>query len=290
MIIHAKYPLAAIAACLSLLIPLPAAAAPVAMVTDMSGSVTLSEAGKARAASLLAYIEPGTDVRIDSGGRLVLTYFSKPIEVTLTGPADATIGAEGVKVAKGNAAGVRSLDARRVDTARKFEPVQREKLALATVQMRGAARPQIIVDGPANTSVYVTSPVLSWGALPGVSSYRVVVSDSSGKTHLDQAVQGTRLILNKPPLKYGASYDWRVEANLGSGELISAKANFSVIDGARARRIASAKPRAGASFSERVLFAAQLESEGLAYDAKQEWRTLAAERPGDASLREWAER
>jgi hypothetical protein len=271
-----------------------AAASPVAMVSDLDGAVTLSEAGKSRPAGLLAYLEPGTALRIAPGARVVLSFFSKPIEVTLTGPAEATLGPEGVTVAKGAAPAVRSLEPARVDAARKFELVQREKVGLAAVHMRSIVRPQLTVDGPANTGVYGTSPVLAWSGLPGVASYRLVLRESGGEaggnTLVDQTVAGTSYALDQAPLRFGAAYEWRVEARLASGERVSAKASFSVIDGARAKRIAALKPLDNAAFSERVLFAVQLESEGLAYEAKREWRALAAERPEDAALRKWAER
>jgi hypothetical protein len=267
-----------------------AAGSPVAMVTDLKGSVIMAEAGKSRPTALLAYIEPGTSVKLDIGAQLVLTYLSHPLEVTLTGPAEATVGAEGANVTKGNRPSVRSLEAGHVEVARNFEPVQRKKLALATVHMRAIPRPQIIIDGPANTSIYAVAPVLAWSALPDVKSYRVIVSETGGVLHLDQSVSSNTLALDNRPLKRGASYEWRVEAKLPTGEFLAAKAEFSVLDAVRARRIESLQPAANAPFSERVLFAVQLQTENLAYDAKREWSSLAAERPDDDTLRQWAQR
>ena len=266
-----------------------ALASPVAMVTDLAGAITLGEAGKSRPAALLAYLEPATTLRIPAGARMVITFFSKPVEVTLTGPAEATLAAEGVQVTKGAAPTVRSLADTHADAARRFEPIQRERVALATVQMRSILLLQLTIDGPSNTNVYSATPLLSWKGPGGVESYRVVVNDSQGNTLVDQTVSGTSLALDSP-LRYGASYGWRVEAKSRSGEPLSAKATFAVVDGAQAKRIASMKPSGGAPFSERLLFAAQLQSEGLAYEAKREWQTLAAERPEDPSLRAWAAR
>ena len=264
-----------------------ATAAPAAMITDVTGAASLAETGKARPAALLSYVEPGTSLRLGAGARLVLAFLSSPMEITLTGPAEGTVGSEGVALSRG-AISTRSLQAARSDAARTFEPVQRQRLAIATVEMRGVAGPRIVIEGPANTSVYSDAPLLAWRALPGVASYRLVLSDASGTTLIDRSVSATRFTPPQP-LAFGASYQWRVEVNLPSGEPVSAQAAFSVIDAGRAKRIAALRPAAQAPFSERVLFAAQLESEGLAYEAKREWRALASERD-DPALREWAER
>ncbi len=260
-------------------------AAPSAMVTDVAGTVSIIEAGKARPAPLLSYLEPGTSVRLAPGARLVLAFLSGSIEATLTGPAEGIVGMDGITLSSG-AATLRSLQAARSGAARAFEPVQRQRLALATVEMRGA-KPRIVIDGPANTNLYGAAPLLTWRALPGVASYRVVLTDASGATLIDRSVSATSVSVPEP-LRFGASYAWRVEASLPAGP-VSANAKFSVIESEPAKRIAALKPPPGAPFSERVLFAAQLESAELAYEARQEWRALAAERD-DAALREWAER
>jgi hypothetical protein len=276
----------------ALLVPFaaPAWAAPVALVTDLRGAASINEGGKPRPAALLVYLEPGTTIRLDAASRMVLTYLSRPMEVLVTGPAEVTVGADGVNVVKGEKAVTRNLQAGRADVARQFEPVQRDRLALATVHMRSAGRPQITLEGPNNTSVYTATPSFSWSALPGVTSYRLTVMDLGGRTLVERAVNATAYSIVSPPLRHGVSYLWSVEAKLPSGEQLSAQGRFSVLDDALSRRIARSEPAKDASFSERVLFAAQLESEGLAYDAKRAWRSLAAERPDDITLREWAER
>jgi hypothetical protein len=278
------------AAAFSLQLCLSAWAAPVAMITDLRGTVSLGEPGKTRPAGLLSYLEPGTPLKLEGGSRIVLTYFSKPVEITLAGPAEATVGADGVKVSKGEKPAVRSLQPARADTARKFESVQREKLTLAAVHMRSGARPQLTIDGPIDTAVFSITPLLSWNGMPGVSTYRLLVRDAGGKVVVDQNVAGTSFAPISPALSRGTTYAWRVEAKLPGGEPLSAEARFSVLDTGPALRISRARPEPGASFSERVLFAAQLESEGLRHDARHAWRTLSAERPDDATLREWAER
>jgi hypothetical protein len=97
-------------------------------------------------------------------------------------------------------------------------------------------------------------------------------------------------------LRHGQTYKWQVEAQApggpaaSRGPAVSAGATFAVVDAAAARRIAAARPKPGARFSERLLFAAQLETEGLAHESRQAWRELAKERPDDPTLKRWAQR
>jgi hypothetical protein len=104
-------------------------------------------------------------------------------------------------------------------------------------------------------------------------------------------VAGQRLRLPKTAaLKHGGKYDWRVSTDDGRALPIAGNGSFQVVDAPTARRVAAARPKPGAAFSERLLFAAMLETEGLANEAQRAWRELAKERPDDAGLRQWAER
>lgn len=268
-----------------------ASAAPVAMITDLKGKVTLVESGRSRAAALLAYLEPDSRLQLESGAQVVLTYFAKPIEVTLAGPAEASIAADGARVARGAKPAVRALDAGRTDTARKFEPIARDKLALATVHMRAAPRPAPRPVYPADTAILSTTPTLEWAEISTASGYRIVITDAAGATVLDQQVAKPPLAIpSERALRAGAAYEWRVEAKLASGSIASAESKFSVAEATRARSLERARPATDASFSERLLYAARLESEGLREDAKHLWQALAKERPEDETLKRWAGR
>jgi hypothetical protein len=184
------------------------AAEPVAMVTDLKGNVTHTVDGKPAPLGLLAYLEPGTRLRLDAGARAVVTFFSRPVQVTLAGPAEALVEDGRARMLRGAPPQVRELDAARSGAARKLEPLQRERLAMATFHMR---------------STQPTVPCTS--------------SDSS-----------------------------------------------------KTKRVATARPKPGAAFSDRVLYAALLETEGLACEAQEAWTALAKERPEDPTLKQWAER
>ena len=266
-----------------------AMAAPVAMITDLKGKVSVIEGGKARPATLLTYLAPDNRLQLEAGAQVVLTYFSKPLEVTLAGPADATIATDGAQVSKGAKPLIRSLGAERVNSARRFEPVAREQLALATVHMRASAKPAPRPTYPSDTAIVSITPALEWAELPAATGYRILLKDAAGVILIDETVARPPLAITaKHALKPGASYEWRVEAKLASGTPPSAETKFSVLATAQAKALKAAQPKPGDSFSTRLLYAARLQAEGLNADAKRLWTTLAAERPEDENLKQLA--
>ncbi|MFH1603401.1 MAG: hypothetical protein ABIH03_05800 [Pseudomonadota bacterium] len=257
-------------------------AAPVAMVTDLQGSATMSKAKLA----LMAYIEAGTEIHVEAGAKLTLTYFAKAQEQTFSGPAKIRVQADKVEVLQGGAGQTRKLDPEKVSAAKKFEPAARDRMTVATFVMRSAP-PRIALVTPVDTKVSAVTPEFSWMASKDASGYKLTLMDEQGQVLQQASVNGTSW---KPgtALRYGRSYHWKLEKATDTGQTVSAQASFSVIDEEGAKRIAQHKPKEEAPFSERLLYAAQLENAGLKFEAVQQWRALAAERPQDPVLQKWA--
>ena len=263
------------------------AAEPVAMVTDAKGGIFRLLDGKQEALSLLSYMESGQSVNLESGAKISITFFTKPQELTLTGPAKLTIEADGVKVAEGKPAQTRKLAQGKADTARKFTVAQQERVAQASFEMR-SAKP-INLREPIDTEVLKWTPGFVWGAPPQVQKFHLVLSDDQGKIVQD-------VVLNKSnwqfpagaTLKAGKSYQWKVDAALPSGESLAATGKFSTADASKSKEILSQQPKAGAPFTDRLFYAMLLESADLKVDARDEWRKLAAERPDMQDLQERA--
>lgn len=267
---------------------LPAVAAPVAMVTDLQGRASQVTGGTTRTLAMLATLEPGTVLRLEAGARLVLAWTDRPLEQSLAGPAEASVSADGLRPIRGARPESRALDAPSADSARRFAGSARDRVSVASVQMR-ATRPVLRIIGPPDGAVLNDRPALEWTAIAGVTSYRVQLSGADGTVVLDQMV-GAPPLLPPQPLARGAEYRWRVEAAPAGGATLTAAASFRVLDAARAEALASLRPPPGASVSQRVLYAARLEGEGLGDDARALWRELAAERPEDETLRAWGRR
>jgi hypothetical protein len=213
-----------------------------------------------------------------------LTYFARALEQTFSGPAKILVQTDKVEVLQGGAGQTRKLDPEKVSAAKKFEPAARDRMAVATFIMRSAP-PRIALVGPVNTKVSAVTPEFSWMVSKDAREYKLTLMDEQGQVLREASVNGTSWKPNEA-LGYGRIYHWKVED--ATGQTVSAQARFSVLDEEVATRIAQQKPSRDAPFSERLLYAAQLENEGLKFEAAQLWRALAAERPEDAVLQKWA--
>lgn len=266
------------------------AADAVAMVTDIKGAATLAEKGSPEKLALLAYLMPGSEIRVEGGARLVITYFSTPQEFVFTGPAKVQINADGPRVLAGGAAETRSLGQEKVGVAKKFSAMQREKLSQATFEMRGIRAGVRLLD-PVDTLLSVRTPEFAWFGPRDAIEYHFTLSEDGGRVMQDlKMAQSAWHVPEAASLEYGKSYQWKVETTLPSGETLSAAGRFTLVDEMKARKIAEAHPKPDAEFSERVLYAARLETEGLKHEAKAKWRALARERPDDPALQEQASR
>ncbi len=267
-----------------------AAEEPVAMVTDLKGAASLVEGGSRSSLAVLAYLAPGVEIQAEAGTRVVVTYLSEAREYSFNGPAKVAIGRNAAEVLQGKSGESRQLAESSTAAARKFAPLQRERMAMLSFEMRGPSQALRLL-GPVNTQVLAECPGFSWTTLPGIARYRLVLMDDAGLTAHEAHVEGGYYRLPREAvLQRGRKYTWKVEGKPQSGKMISATGSFVILDAERASTILAARPGAEAPFSERVLYAVLLESEGLGFDARTEWRALARERPGDASLKRWAER
>lgn len=274
-----------------LLVALPVPAAePVAMVTDIAGQASLTGDGNTEPLTLLAYLIPGSKIEIGKGSKAVITYFSNSWEYVLSGPAKLLVGDKGLKAIEGAALKLRKLDQQDSGVARRFSAMQRERLSQATFEMR-AARIGLRLIGPVDTPISTATPEFTWSGPGDADGYHFTLSTDNGNTIRDVHIrQSSWQLPEASALKYGRPYRWQVETTLTSGETLSASGSFSVLDRHKATKILKGQPGPGADFSERVLYAVRLETEGLKYDAMKAWQALARERPDNPVLQEKATR
>ena len=253
----------------------------VAMITDVKGGVHLP--GKTQNLAILSYLSPGDEIILDAGAQLVVTYFSQSTEFGFKGPAQVVIQAQGAKALKGSAE-TRRLDSEKSGAGAKF--VQSGKLTFATVEMRALPLVKPTLQSPVNTRISTLTPVFRWKELEDVEKYSMTLMEESGKT-----IQQVNLATSSWPmqantaLQYGASYRWKVEAVLKSGDMLNSQGGFSVADQATISRIAAQQPPANASFSDQVAYALFLEAEDFRDDARRIWQELAKQRPEDPNLK-----
>jgi hypothetical protein len=259
-------------------------AEPVAMVTDAGGGVYSVSDGKNKKVPLLAYLEPGTVIRLDERAHVSITLFAKPLEYRFTGPAKLTVE-EGRILAHEGSAEAHPVSLEKTSAARKFTAAQRESVTQAAYEMR-AGRPGLRLGDPVDTRLLGEGSVFGWDGPRPAEGYRLSVYDGR-----KQLLHQENLAANSwmPPaglLQAGGAYEWEVRATLENGEVLTARGSFSVADSAEAAAVRAQRPHAGASFSDRVLYAVLLEEKGFRYDARRIWGELARERPDDAVAKE----
>jgi hypothetical protein len=257
-------------------------AAPAVMVTDVRGNafVVKKEKDPSQKLALLDYLQPGAELRLDSGARVAVTFLAKPTEIVLNGPATAKIGDGVVNLLSGLAPRSRKLDAQIASAPGKFSASARERITVATFEMKSGAMPKLRLLTPSDTKVLETLPMFMWTVPPGTAESKFTLVADDGKSVHQARTSGTTLTLPKGvALIPGGTYAWKVEA--GSAY---ADGKFSVADSATAKRLSKARPGKGSEFSARVLYAALLDGEGFGHDAMAIWHSLARERPDDTTL------
>src|SRR3972149_3890827 len=78
-----------------------AAEAAVAMITDLQGKAVIADAGKSREATILAELEAGAQVQLNSGATLVVLYLDAGDEYVFKGPAQVVFKSGQPEVVKG---------------------------------------------------------------------------------------------------------------------------------------------------------------------------------------------
>lgn len=264
-------------------------AEPVAMVTDVGGSVSVVDGGKGGKVELLSYLEPGMTLQLDPHAHLTATFFSKPVEYRFAGPARLTVEQDRILAGDGKAE-THAVSLQKSSAAKKFTVAQRESVTLAAFEMR-AGRPGLRLSDPVDTSLLDGgSLVFSWDGPRPKGGYQLSLYGGAGKL-LHQAVLDASSW--SPPaglLAAGKAYEWEIRAALDNGEVLTARGDFSMADSATARSVQAQAPQAAAPFSERVLYAVYLEQKGFKYDARQIWKELAKEHPDDLVAQEHSSR
>jgi len=254
----------------------------VAMALDRTGEVEVSAGGKTGRLNVLDYLPPDAEVRLAAGASATLVYLASSQEWQFAGPGRYRLQAAQPAVLQGAAPRARGVPAPSAQALAKMEPAQRERMALGAVVMRAAGPLRIV--SPANSDVLAQRPTLLWLAAENQPVRISVFGEDSKTTPLAQTVTAAmqwRVPADLPP----GDYTWRAEI-VSDTPSPARTGKFSVIPLADARRA-----RIGAApegFPQRVAHAVMLESEDLPHDALIVWRALAAERPDEESLKQWA--
>ena len=274
-----------LAVCAALLVCLatPVAAQTVAIITDLTGKVSMQGAAAKRDITILSEISVGTRLQIDGGAHVVVLYTGSGDEYAFNGPtliefrAGAPEAISGTKPLKRTSAVGKGADIR-IRTA--------STMQAGYVMRSGRAAAQLKLLSPMGSKTLETTPEFRWQDLQPGAKYQFELTDETGKSLYETSVQGTALKLPvSVVLKDGVGYTWEVSVRLADGRRYLSAGDFSLATAELRARAEALRPTTGAPVSERVAYAAWLMQENLKDEARKYWRALAAERPDDARLK-----
>lgn len=258
-------------------------AAAVAMITDATGRI---EAEGGIALGVLAELEGGAKLRLAQGAAATVLYLSSGEEYRLKGAGRFQIGDKAPTALQGAKPEKHKLPVDAIPPVR----VKPATVQQATIVMRSLG-PGVNVKllEPVSVRVLEDRPLFRWAPVTGAETYRIQVIDSAGQPIAEFEQKGE---MGQLPagvqLKPGEAYSWSVEARLANGRRLSRTADFALLDADARTKLGRLQPAAGAKFSDRVAYALMLERYEVFHVAREEWRKLHAERPGEALLKERA--
>ncbi len=259
-------------------------AASVAMITDATGRIEAEADGAV--IGVLAELPSGAKLRLAQGAAATVLYLSSGEEYRLKGAGRYQIGDKAPTALQGAKPEKHKLPVDAIPPVR----VKPATVQQATIVMRSlGAGVTVKLLEPVSVRVLDERPPFRWATVTGAESYRIQVIDSAGQPVAEFMQQGEASQLPEGiHLKPGEAYSWSVEARLPNGRRLSRTADFAVLDAGARSKLGRLQPAAGAKFSDRVAYALMLERYEAFHLAREEWRKLHAERPGEILLKERA--
>jgi hypothetical protein len=247
-----------------------AAAAPVALVTDVDGSAL--QGGEPL--RLLAEVQAGAEVDVADGGRVVVFYFGDGAEWTLAGPGRYRLVAKAPEAQRASPAPQRKA----APVAYRQFKLRTDRIAQGGMVMRGG-EPDVLV-APVDEVVLAPDVRFAWQPTGAGVVYRFELVDDQGNRLVSTETKEAEARLpDHVKLAGGRTYYWSLRAAEGQGGPAFYRATgFRVADAATAQRVKAAAPKPDATFSERALYVALLEDVGAKTAARDARRALAQER------------
>jgi hypothetical protein len=266
---------------------LASASAPVAMVTDVKGAARLKLNSQTASLTVLTYLEPESEIELEKGAHVVMTYFAPSAEYIFNGPARIVIKADKATAITGKVE-MRKLDNEKSAPVQKF--IQSGRVTQATFAMRSISNIKIELQSPRNSKIGSATPSFRWEAIEDAAKYQLTLTDDLGVVVSAESVETNSWQTPATiSLRRGVPYSWKVTVTMKSGETyVSSPVSFTVADEEAIKRIEAGRPKSGASFSDRVRYAIYLETEGFRETASGIWQELGAERPDDENLKKRA--
>lgn len=270
---------------MAVLAPRCALANPVALITDVQGSATLTVGGRSADASILADIEPGTQLQLPANSTLVVVYLADGGEYLLQGPAQVVFRADRPEVVRGAPA------VRRAAVAGGGTRLRPGGLGQGAIVMRSLVNLRIRLLSASNTLLLESQPELRWVAAEPGLRYSITIADDTGRSLYQGEVEGTSFTLPASlQLRDGVAYGWQVSARAPDGRAFTGRGEFGLANAQLRAQVEAARGQVDSAVSSQVALALWLEQQELRDEARKLWRALSVQRPQEQHIRAMAER
>lgn len=256
------------------------AAEPVGMVLDVFGPVQLVKPAVQNVSMFMA-LEPGAEIGLGRGAKLVATLYAKGSELSFSGPARLHIKPGSIDLVYGAKPQERVLQAQQV-TASSQGIARRQQQA--AISMRNI---DPLVAPTHQSAVREAAPEFQYAA--NLEGLFLAVFDQDGRELLREQLKGggRQRLSGSPALKRGQTYSWTILEDDGTPKTSNRK-TFRVLLEDEVQFADASRPGPSASVSQWALYAGLLENLWLRTEAKVIWVRLAKERPGDPTLARFA--
>jgi len=258
-----------------------AAAEPVGMVLDVLGPVQFIKPAQ-QDVSMFSSLEPGTQIGLGRGAKLVTTLYARGAELAYSGPARLHVKEDGIEVVYGAKVQERVLQPKEVVAASQGITRRQQQ---AAISMRNL---DPLVSPAHQDAVRETTPEFRYSG-PSEGLF-LAIFNRDAKIIVREALKpgGSLRLSADQALQRGESYSWTLIEEDGTQKTANRKV-FRVLQEDEVRLADASRPAADASVSQWAIYAGLLESLWLRTEAKAVWARLAKERPQDRTLARFAQ-
>ncbi|MBF0589184.1 MAG: hypothetical protein HQL53_08655 [Magnetococcales bacterium] len=227
---------------------------------------------------------PGQQIEIGPRSKVVVMRLEDFRKLTIKGPNTLLVGKKGLQLKKGRLPGVAG---RTQNNPTILTALGKGRVGGIRLRNFGSKRQAVKLKHPSAGAVIMQStPHFQWQAVRGVTSFRIKVQDSRGRTVMDETTTKKQIAWSgRQKLTPGESYSWQVTAEKGGKSLPSAKQSFKLLSPQQHQELEALKPAKRAPIADQVLYGVLLEKMGMAQASKAHWRQMSKTYPRDKFFR-----
>jgi hypothetical protein len=268
------------AAALVQVVPAAAQTKGVVMVADLRGSATL---GDKTPLALMAEIPAGGVVTLAKDAKITFVNMKTGAESSFTGPGKLTLDPTGTVT------GLAPKSQRQVAALKGANKLKPGAMAQASVVMRAVPGSEEPAVTPTGLTLSAT-PEFLWKSAGPKASYHFKLQDPQGQVLFELTQDECSVqVPEHLALADDTAYTWVLATDLPNGTTTRKTGTIRVYGPKEDRtELQAARPATDSPFTDRVVYAMLLETNGLHEDARVYWKALAKERPEDPQFAKFA--